>query len=53
MLKLPVTAFRHNQIPAIGFDKFDSVADFHAQILALIAVFDDACTCEGGETAVL
>jgi hypothetical protein len=53
MLKLPVTTFRDNQIPAIGFDKFDNVADFHAQILARIPVFDDARACKGGETSVL
>jgi len=50
MLILSVAAFRDNQIPAICFDKFDNVADFHAQILARIAIFDDACACEDDES---
>jgi hypothetical protein len=48
MLVLPVTAFRDNQIPAIGLDKFDNITNFHNQILAYIAFFDDARTREGG-----
>jgi hypothetical protein len=42
MLLLPVTAFRGNQIPAIGFDQFDDVAHFHTQILAHIDMFSGA-----------
>lgn len=49
MLKLPVTTFRDNQIPAVGFDKFDDVTNLHSRILARIAFFDDAHACEGGE----
>ena len=53
MFILPVTAFRDNQIPAIGFNLFDNVTNLHDQILARIAIFDDARTCEDGETSVL
>lgn len=42
MLVLPVTAFRGNQIPAIGFDQFDNVAHLHIRILAYIAIFGAA-----------
>jgi len=40
MLILPVAAFCGNQVPAIGFNEFDSVADFHNQILAHKALPD-------------
>ena len=38
MLVLPVAAFRDDQIPAIGFDKFDDIANFHNRILAHLSV---------------
>ena len=41
MLILPVTAFRSNQMPTIGFNQFYNVAYFHIQILAHNAMFDD------------
>jgi hypothetical protein len=53
MFVLSVTAFRDNQSPAIGFDKFDNITNFHIQILAYIAFFDDAGTHQGGEASVL
>jgi len=53
MLILPVTAFRDNQIPAIGFDKFDNITNFHVKILAYNVVFDDVYAYEGGEVAFL
>lgn len=42
MLILPVTAFRDDQIPTIGLDEFDNVTNLHSQILAYIAISDDA-----------
>ena len=42
MFILPVASFRNYQIPAIGFDKFDYITNFHDQILAYIALFNDA-----------
>ena len=42
MLVLPVTAFRDDQKPAIGFDKFDDITNFHNQILAYIGLFNDS-----------
>ena len=53
MLILPVTAFRDNQIPAIGFDKFYNITNFHVKILAYNVVFDDVYAYEGGEVAFL
>ena len=49
MLILPVAAFRDDQVPAIGFDKFDDVTNLHCRILAYIVISDDARACEGGE----
>jgi hypothetical protein len=44
MFILPVTSFRDYQIPAIGFDKFYNITNFHVKILAYISGFDDVLT---------
>ena len=53
MFILPVTSFSDYQIPAIGFDKFYNITNFHVKILAYITVFDDVHAYEGGEISVL
>ena len=53
MFILPVASFRDYQIPAIGFDKFDNITNFHVKILAYNVVFDDVYAYEGGEVAFL